>query len=80
MNLLDKLNNVVINQKGYHVPENTLEIDGKIIEGIRNVKVEYGVNFGLPVITMEFYANVKCKIKTAQGVYEMEISETTEKK
>ena len=72
MKLLDRLNNIEINQSGYHLPENTIKIDGKTIEGVRNVKVEYGINTALPIITIEFYARISGLIKAAQGVIKIE--------
>ncbi len=76
MKLLDKLNNIEINQEGYYTPGNTVRIDGKMIEGVRNVKIEYGINTALPIITIELYANIKAKIKTAQGIYETSLEAT----
>lgn len=78
MSFLETLNNVVISQQGRHSPENTLNIDGLNIQGIRNVKIEYGINFGIPIVTIEFYAKVKGSIKVAQGVIEKE-TETIDK-
>lgn len=69
---LDKLNNIKINQCGYHDPKNTIEIDGKMIEGVRNVKIEYGIKTAIPIITIEFYAKIKGEIESAQGVVEKE--------
>lgn len=69
---LDKLNNIKINQCGHHDPKNTIEIDGKQIGGVRNVKIEYGINTAIPIITIEFYAKIEAKIKVAQGIMEKE--------
>ena len=68
MSLQDKLNKVEVNQEGKHVPENTFKVDDKVIEGVRNVKIEYGVDFGYPVVTVEFYAKIEGKIKKAHVI------------
>lgn len=65
MSFKDTLNKIEINQEGWKDPKNTLSIDGKDIKGVRNVKIEYGIDFGIPVVTIEFYAKVKGKLKKA---------------
>lgn len=37
-------------------PENVIKIDGKEIKGIRNIKIEYGLDEPMPVVTLEFLA------------------------
>lgn len=69
---LDKLNNIKINRCGHHDPKNMIEIDGKQIEGVRNVKIEYGIDTAIPIITIEFYAKIEGKIESAQGVMKKE--------
>ena len=36
--------------------ENIFNIDGKKVRGLRNVKIEFGIDFGYPIVTVEFYA------------------------
>ena len=72
MNFQDTLNNIEINREGGHDPKNTISIDGKNIKGVRNVKIEYGVDFAIPVVTIEFYAKVKGKLKKAFKVTKRE--------
>ena len=66
MSFYDKLSHVEINREDHHSLKNTVKIDGKIVPGIRNVKVEYGINTALPVVTIEFYAKVDVVLPNAQ--------------
>jgi len=34
-------------------PKNKLQIDGKEIKGIQNVKIEYGIDNHIPVVTIQ---------------------------
>ena len=71
MSVLEKFSNIKLNRKGYHAPDNAIEINGKKLEGFQNVKIEYGLDNPVPVVTIQFLANeIKGKIETAQGVIE----------
>lgn len=56
MSVTDKFSVVEIHREKYIDPKNKVIIDGKELRGIRNVKIEYGLNEPMPVITIEFLA------------------------
>jgi len=56
MNIINKFHVIEFNRESGHDPSNTLKIDGKKINGIRNVKIEYGLDNPLPIVTIEFLA------------------------
>lgn len=56
MGITDKFSVIEIHRERYIDPKNKLKIDGKELKGIRNVKIEYGLNEPMPVITIEFLA------------------------
>ena len=64
MSIINKFHVIEFNRESRHDPNNTLKIDGKKINGIMNVKIEYGLDNPLPVVTIEFLAKeVKGKAK-----------------
>ena len=64
MSITDEFAVVEIYREKYIDPKNKVTIDGKELKGIRNVKIEYGLDKPLPIITLEFLAKkVKGKIK-----------------
>ena len=70
-----KYHRVTINREKGHDLKNTVKIDNKLIKGIRNVNIKYGVDTGLPIVTIELYADIlKSEIETS------EIIKTKEKK
>ena len=74
MNFKDTLDNIEINREGGHDIKNTLTINGKKLKGVRNVKIEYGIDFAIPIVTIEFYAKVKGKLKKALKITKREKS------
>lgn len=71
----DKLSTIEINQEGHPDIKNMVKVDGKRIKGVRNVKIEYGVSHGFPVVTLEFYAIVKGIVKNAKVLSKITIPE-----
>lgn len=64
MSVTDKFSVVEIHREKYIDPKNKLRIDGKELRGIQNVKIEYGLDKPMPVVTIEFLAKkVTGKIK-----------------
>ena len=71
--ITDKFHVVSINRESYCDPKNSLKIDNKVINGIRNVKIEYGIGEPYPVITIELLAkklNAQIKSKHIKKVKE----------
>ena len=56
MSITDKFHIIKFNREAGYSPANTLEIDGKEIKGITNVKIEYGLDNPYPVVTIELLA------------------------
>ena len=71
--ITDEFHVVSINREGYHNPKNSLKIDNKVINGITNVKIVYGLDEPYPVITIEFLAkklNAQIKSKYIKKIKE----------
>ena len=56
MSLTSDFHVIKFNREAGHDPANTLEIDGKEIKGITNIKIEYGLDNPYPVVTIELLA------------------------
>ena len=56
MSITSKFHVIEFNREAGCDPANILKIDGKEIEGITNVKIEYGLNNPYPVVTIELLA------------------------
>ena len=56
MSITSKFHVIKFNREEGYSPKNTLEIDDKKIEGITNVKIEYGLDNPYPVVTIELLA------------------------
>jgi len=56
MSITSKFHVIEFNREAGYDPANILKIDGKEIEGITNVKIEYGLNNPYPVVTIELLA------------------------
>jgi hypothetical protein len=56
---------VAINREEYHDPKNTLKIDNKLIQGVQEVKIEYGLSTSHPIVTIKIAVNkITAKVKS----------------
>ena len=56
MTTKNNFHTIKINREDDIDPKNTLKIDDKDIKGIRNVKIVFGVDERVPIVTIELYA------------------------
>jgi len=70
VSITNKFHVIKFNREEGHSPKNTLEIDGKQIEGITNVKIEYGLDNPYPIVTIELLAKeIKGQAKRGSLTY-----------
>ena len=56
MSVDEKWHVVQVVRRKCHDPENIVKIDGKLLEGVRNVEISYGIKEPYPIVKIEFYA------------------------